>query len=212
MAKVEEMVFAETMGVEIVNEIPENDLNHIVNLFKEGKLDVLDFLGQGAYGEVYGYKDYAIKSIFEYSEYGCNDIAVLKDISHLDCIPTLYAIIDEDTIIVERVKGYTVRSYVDIVGNPFGINHDIIEQWECALLDILNLGYSPYDLHTSNVMINEDGDLKIVDVGHFRKHHQSDVHIEYKSNKGYSHAQALAGNTLKRYVSKLNFVGAGVAV
>lgn len=186
--------------VEIINFIPQEDLDHIIDIYKNDEFDEMDYLGSGSYGTVYGYKDYAIKKIYDTDPHGSSDAKVLKDISHLDSIPTLYAIIDEHTLVVERIRGKTVKDYSYDLKNPWKIKKDIINQWEDILISILKLGYSPHDLHESNVMIEEKtGTLKVVDVGFFKKHGNDDANT-YKSDRGYDNAQSWAGRVLRDYV------------
>lgn len=193
-------------NVEIVNHIPQEDLQHIVELYNEDSLNSLDKLGRGSYGTVYGYKGYAIKKIFDTDPFASDDAKVLKDISHLDSVITLYAIINDDMIVTERVEGQTIRSYTETsINNPLKLGNDTVEQFDKALLDIVKLGYTPWDMHGANVMVNQDGKIKIVDVGFFKKHgetYDDNEEFTYKSNQGYSQAQNLAISELKNYLRR----------
>jgi RIO-like serine/threonine protein kinase len=194
------------MNIEIVNQIPQEDLNYIAQKFKDGELAELQTIGRGSFGKVYGYKDYAIKRLFDETNEKNRDIAVLKDISHLECIPTLYATIDNKLLISERIYGKTVEMYSSDISNPYNIDDRIIEDWHNALFSVIREGYSPDDVHENNVMISRDGELKIVDVGWFFKHGCEPNHFDddsVKNEYGYERAEQWAGYHLKRYINRL---------
>lgn len=194
---------------EIVNPIPKTVLSHIVNLYETRNLYKLEKIGKGGYGHVFAYGEYAIKYIYDTDnmDYACNDAKVLKEISHLDSIPTLYAVIDDRLLIVERIIGRTVSDYVNIYENPYNVNESILDQWKNTLIDILKLGYSPYDLHESNVIIDVKGNIKIVDVGFFKKHgYSGDCLDYYHDNAGYSTAQEWTGEALRQYIRRIKKV------
>lgn len=198
------------INVEVVNDIPQEDLDYIVNLYEHGNLGGLDFLGKGEYGYVYGYKNYAIKKIYDTDPHGSADARVLKDISHLDSVVTLYAVIDNYTLITERIEGRTLRNYMEIsTDNPLNLGEDTLEQFNEALMDIIQLGYTPWDMHGDNIMVDKDGNIKIVDVGFFKKHgvdfdrFGEDKHTYITSDRGYSQAQNLAGSELRNYIKRM---------
>jgi tRNA A-37 threonylcarbamoyl transferase component Bud32 len=199
----------EMMGyqVELVNEIPMEDVETILKSY-EGNFGSLRMIGSGSYGDVFGYEQYAIKR-FQYESSMNRDIDVLKDISHLDFIPTLYAVIDDCVMIMERVEGKTVRDYCNYGmddGNIANVDHSFIEMFEENLIEVIKNGYSPEDLHESNVMIDfKTNTLKMVDVGYFKKHYSDydnfDIH-SIKKNVGYSTANTWTGRALQRYIDK----------
>src|SRR6185312_6553113 len=195
--------------VELVTNMPQEDIYHIMDLYNEGSLHKLKRIGRGSYGSVYGYKDFAIKEFHDSSDELNRDIDVLKSLKHLDCIPTLYAVIDNSVVIMERVYGKTIRQYChngEDNNNEYGIDESFIEKWENALLEVVKAGYSPDDLHESNVMIDERTiEPKLVDVGWFFKHNSNydnfDIH-KMKTDYGYSRAQMWTGDALKSYIRR----------
>jgi serine/threonine protein kinase len=196
---------AEFGNVEIVTHIPQEDLDYIVNLYKTNDLDSLSRIGKGSYSSVYGYKNYAIKFLNDLDERECNDINVLTELQHLDCIPTLYAHIDRKALIVEKIEGLTVAKYCNDMKNPLNIDENFISKWHNALLDVVRAGYSPDDLHEHNVMIDEKTVTpKFVDVGWFFKHNKEsfkDATIdEAKTEYGYSRAEEWTGHVLRSYM------------
>lgn len=155
--------------IDIFNEISKDDLDYIVKLHKRGILSQnLEPLGTGAFGTVYGYKDYAIKVIYDINDKN-NDIDVLLDLSHLDFFPKLYATIDDKIIISERIYGDTVREYVYYdYENSLNLDRSIIDTIKNYFTKIIENGYIPYDMHGSNIMICKKTKMpKIVDLGLF---------------------------------------------
>lgn len=189
--------------IEVVNPIRKDFLKEVVNAYlMDDFQNRFDILGSGSYGYVYGFDEYAIKFIYDISEmeFACNDVEVLKSLSHLNFIPKLYAVIDDIVLIVERVFGKTVMDYVVMPNNPYNINESILDEFESALFEIIKCGYTPYDLHRGNVMIDKNGRIKIVDVGFFKLHeYDGDIHEYYKHNDGYKEA-SFTLNSLKDYV------------
>lgn len=200
--------------IEIVNHINYDDLSFIVHNIDRIEMgtnrNTFEKLGEGSYGTVYGYKNYAIKRLYDsdFDNKGyCNDIQALKDLAHLDCIPSLYAVINNDVIITERIFGVTVDEYCNgyhYEGNKSLINESFVRKWDEALFNVILNGYSPEDLHESNVMIEfETCRPMFIDLGFFRKHNTSyDFNDEdsIRSNEGYSKANRWTGKTIREYV------------
>jgi len=173
------------LDLEVTTPMLGKDLEYLVKLIDKGLraedgLKTLDYLGEGSYGTVYGYKDYAIKFIrredMGYDAYGCgesNDADVLKALQHIDCIPKIYAVVDSKALIMQRVRGLTVKQFKNKMkeyGYPNFINPRFNHAFKEALKDIVLAGYQPCDLHAKNVMIDEaTGMPMIVDVGLFLK-------------------------------------------
>lgn len=190
------------INVEIVNDIPSHVVEYVAKCYHKNDFSTLEKIGEGGFGSVYKLGDYAIKFIHDPNEYGNNDANVLKDICHLESIPTLYAVIEDSVIIVDRVDGMTVLDYSHKDSNPYGLTRESIERWNQTLDEIVRLGYSPYDLHEENVMVDKNGNVKIVDVGFFKKHHGDDTYTKEK-DRGYRKAQSWAGAYLRNYMDRI---------
>lgn len=200
--------------VELVNDIPMDVVEYIMDVYESNEIGkTLELIGSGTYGRVYALGEkYAIKVSVgsnTMSQMYSNDANILQKLSHIEAIPTLYAIIDNKCLIMERVNGAELDSYRHALNNPYNVTHQTLTEWDEALLQIIDAGYSPFDLHENNVMISKDGRVKIVDVGFFREH-SLDSTEDYKYDKGWRDAQSWSGYTLKRYIK--NVVEAQVAV
>jgi len=186
--------------VEVVNNIPEEDLQFIAQGYQDDFCDAqFELLGTGTSGAVYGYKDYAIKVPIHVSDNLMCDIETMMDLEELDFIPNVYAIFDcGKGFVMDRVHGATVSKYLNRTkGNPFLIDESSIDEFETMLLAIMSKGYSPYDLHQGNVMIDNNGKLKIIDVGAFEF---SAYPLEdYQMDSAYQDAKFFISLSLRDY-------------
>lgn len=153
--------------VEIFNNANRDDINEINDMLISGDIQKLRVLGTGAEGIVYEYGDYAIK-VNKYGDY-LTDCKILKDLHQLDFLPKLYAIIEDKAIISEKINGNTMSTIMKS-RKIFNTDIDMYDYFVDMLLDIVDSGYSPYDMHQENIMICEKtSKLKIVDVGLFQR-------------------------------------------
>lgn len=185
--------------VKIVTPLPLMDMQAILNGMNQYEQtrkapDDFEVLGQGYFGEVFGYKGYALKYVSggqsSYSGYGETgntngeilDAFVLRELQCVPAIPRLYGVIDNKIIIMEKVDGMTVRQYkdqmedVDKMDNFIDVNY--IKEHKEIIKDILMAGWIPVDLHRDNVMIDrKTGRPRIIDVGLFKKMHEKDLEM-----------------------------------
>lgn len=167
----------------INNNISKGVLSYIYEVYREDKWHELELLGKGASGKVYGYRDYAIKLLKKNERH--RDIEVLEFLQgKVSCIPTLYAIISDAVMIMERIKGVTVGRYEHLISTERetsikSIHPDFNKIYKQGLKEIINAGYSPKDIHRYNVMIEEDtGKPVIIDVGLFKKYYDEPPNFE----------------------------------
>ncbi|MFQ3543581.1 hypothetical protein Q7A53_05800 [Halobacillus rhizosphaerae] len=153
--------------VRIVNPIDSEDLNYIVSLIENNEIWNLELLGKGACGSVYSYKNYAIKILFNQEK----DAEIMEKLQSSKYVPTLYAVINDNSFIMSKVDGLTVKKY-DMLRKKDEIENFIHpafkDMFNEALDDFVTLGFQPYDLHTDNVMIDRStGTPVVIDVGFF---------------------------------------------
>lgn len=193
--------------VEVVNSIPEEDLEFIIACYQNEDLHELEELGSGASAMVYGYKDYAIKVPRDEGETD-EDIIALRDLGHLEGIPTLYAVLDDSIIIMERVYGDTIGDYEDnCLSNDYSeiFTEDKLLEFENILVAIIENGYNPRDVHENNVMVDtKRNKLVIVDVGWFLPLGVNAPSEDYGSYSGYTTAFSWAGRILRRLVVRFD--------
>lgn len=204
--------------VEFISNISMEILYEIISWIDSGRVDMfkhenIKYIDEGSYSEVFKCHDkYAIKMLLNENNSENKDIQALKDLKHLDCIPTIYAVIDRKYIIIDFVDGITVRRYCEESrNNPYNLEKEkTLNYWEDALCSIVLEGYTPDDLHTSNVMIEKaTGELKIVDVGWFYKHrkqYDKEDLERIRNNYGYSRADRWTGRELRGFFDRLERV------
>lgn len=169
--------------IRVINNISVEDLSYIYEVYKYNKWDDLEILGKGASGKVYGYRDYAIK-LLKNNEYFSRhkDIEIFEFLQgKVSCIPTLYAIISDTVMIMERIRGVTVYQYIyqnerDMKKVNQFVRPDFNDMYRQGLDEIVKAGYAPKDLHEENVMIDYTGKPVIVDVGLFKKLDEDEIH------------------------------------
>ena len=219
------------LKTEIISPIPLDDLQHILSKIEEnrekifpkpekheyhrmnqrrfqGYLD-LEFIGSGSFGLVYGYKEYAIKvnkRIFPSEseiKNQMNDKNVLRKLNHISCLPKLYAIIEDDIIIMERIRGKTIEDYFWEGGyKNHPIDKNAIESIRNDIYEIVASGFTPYDVHENNVMVDyRTGTFKIIDTGYFIEEHTCEF-SDIEDNSGYDQAMSYIDNFESRYNRK----------
>ncbi|MGD6845199.1 hypothetical protein ACQCVH_22105 [Bacillus infantis] len=111
-----------------------------------------------------------------------NSGKILKQLQGLPFIPKVHEF-GEDWLIMDRIQGVQLGFYC--AGYSwFNVRYDVEkhgEKVEEFFDGCLKRGWTPRDLHFGNVMIDQQGDLWIVDVGGFIKDStENPLDIEYK--------------------------------
>lgn len=143
------------MHIEVVNPIPQEDIDYIIQKFQDD-FEGLKVLGSGCQATVYGYKNYAIK---DYSECGYDGV-ILAKLQDSELFPKLYCY-NRDFMVCEYIEHVSSYKYYER-------NVDL----NISAIDIFKYCYSkniiPYDIHDDNVVVTKDDKLKIIDVGSFQ--------------------------------------------
>lgn len=159
-------------------------MKEILNNVVGGRYYVLSLLGKGGFSTVYKVKDIQSGDIYALKQYVTSDpankkklmegmekeLGVLKYTSH-PVLPKLYNIIKEDDrffLIMEYVEGINLKKYIEISGK---LKHNqlisIMEQ-VCSGLYYLHSMEPPVvyrDLKPSNIILKENGKVKLIDFG-----------------------------------------------
>lgn len=123
----------------------------------------LNVLGEGLNGRVFEIDDYAVK-VFKDSGEEKRDYKILSRLEQDPFFPKLFHYDKHNYMIVEKVKGLTISQYLMQGGK---INSKHRDQVDRLFEGLYGKRILPSDLHLNNIMINENEQIKIVDVGRF---------------------------------------------
>lgn len=124
----------------------------------------LNPLGEGLSGRVFGIGDFAVK-VYKDRSKERNDNRMLSYLEQDPFFPKLVYNDDQNFMIVERINGVTLSQYLKQGGKVTSNHRDQIDKLVEGLYKKRVL---PSDLHLNNIMIDENEQLKIVDVGRFK--------------------------------------------
>ncbi|MDE6203722.1 MAG: serine/threonine protein kinase, partial [Lachnospiraceae bacterium] len=138
------------------------------------KYEVLRLLGQGGTGKVYLVRDMHLNRLAAVKEsrdsFLQSETAILKKLDHPG-LPGIYDCFkqgDSTFLVMEYIEGMTLRQYLDKHGK---VTERQAVRWMMELCGILGYlhGRSPkviyWDLKPENIMIRQDGRLKLIDLG-----------------------------------------------
>jgi hypothetical protein len=121
-----------------------------------------EYLNSGKNADVFKYEGFAVKRFFDQAREQ-NDAIILEELQQSIYYPKLLAS-GEGFMVTELIDGQTIYQ-ID------GKNGDLIREYEKELKrakkDARSVGLYSDDVHLNNIMLTQDGQLKIVDVGRF---------------------------------------------
>lgn len=185
------------MELYIVKKDYEEDLLTIDDIVENQEYsEILDFVGAGYSSKVYTYDDLAVKvfntkKILKDNYFSNEDYKVLEKLQNSPYFQTLYAYKPNKYMVMEFVEGIPL-DHLDEEIEKGAINLNILEfrnHYTKQIKEILEFCKSqmiiPKDLHAGNIIVKENGDIKIIDVGLFYEYSFSDVSgtdLELKKN------------------------------
>lgn len=136
---------------------------YVKSLLANNLLDhQLPLLGEGLSGKVYSLENYAVK-VYKDDFSENNDHLILSHLQEHSAFPTLYYQ-EEKFIVVDRIQGNTLAQSIKagekLSANQFTHIEEIVE-------DLYAHGIIAQDLHLNNMMMDQDGKIKVIDVGRF---------------------------------------------
>lgn len=168
---------ANIKNIRIYTEINNEDIMKIIdfvnnfrskNIFNNMNFNEFIFIGRGTFGLVYSYKNYAIKMFYGLIEDEiCRDEDILSKLQGISSYPKLF-LGHNNFIVTELIKGKTLFD-CDRDTDFLSVNEQYFQVFTKDIEKTLKLKIRPYDLHTQNIILNEDGLFKIIDVGNFRR-------------------------------------------
>jgi serine/threonine protein kinase len=138
-------------------------ISHIATLIDTGKIEEsCRLLGEGLSGKVYEFEQYAVKV---YKENCCenDDHLMLNRLNPHPAFPKIHYREDR-FLIVDKVVGHTLGETLK-AGEQ--LDDHTFRKIEKVVEDCYDQGIVACDLHLNNIMIDQDKNVKIVDVGRF---------------------------------------------
>lgn len=156
--------------LQIHNIISEQDITIILSFVNnlnqkyKNRIGQFEYVNGGQFGVIFHYKNFAIKLFLCPDSSQSQDVKYLSKLHHLISYPDLY-ISCRYFIVTEFVKGKTLYYCSDeLLEN---VKDSCLNTFYNDLKETLKLKIHPEDTHDFNIMLSEDGVLKIVDVGAF---------------------------------------------
>lgn len=152
-------------------------VEHLGSIIASGEMDRrYPILGEGLSGKVYEFEEYAVK-VFKPDASEINDAILLSRLSGHAAFPRVHYR-EEKWMLVDKVSGYTLGQALQ-AGEK--LKDPMFTQIEEAVAHCYAKGLIPDDLHLNNIMVDQEGRVKIVDVGRF-----------FPAGPGTAHKAALA--------------------
>jgi serine/threonine protein kinase len=143
--------------------IDQQSVDYLSSLVVKGDVEKHHtLLGEGLSGQVFSFEDYAVKVYKEdFSEK--DDHLMLANLDAHPLFPKLH-FQNEKFIVVDQVNGYTLAQLRDA---GYKLKDAQFRQLEKAIEECYASGIIPHDIHLNNIMLDQNGNVKIIDVGRF---------------------------------------------
>jgi RIO-like serine/threonine protein kinase len=149
-------------------------VEHLRSLIAGGMMErEYPLLGEGLSGKVYEFEEYAVK-VFKPDAGERNDAVLLSRLSGHASFPRVHYR-EEGWMVVDKVNGPTL--WQALQGGEKLEGH-LYEQIEAAVEHCYARGVIPDDLHLNNIMVDQEGRVKFVDVGRFFQTERAAAHKE----------------------------------
>jgi RIO-like serine/threonine protein kinase len=145
------------------NQMDYESIDYLASLVAKGDMgEHHTLLGEGLSGNVFSFENYAVKVYKEdFSEN--SDHLMLQQLDIHPLFPKLH-FQDDKFIVVDQVKGNTLAEIRDA---GYKLKDAQFRQLEQAVEECYAQGIIPHDIHLNNIMVDPDGNVKIIDVGRF---------------------------------------------
>lgn len=141
----------------------QESIKYVSSLVAKGSMeDHHQLLGEGLSGKVFSLENYAVK-VYKPNFSEKNDHFMLQQLDVHPLFPKLH-FHDEQFMVVDQVKGYTLAELREV---GYKLKDAQFRQLEQAIEECYAQGIIPHDIHLNNIMIDQDGNVKIIDVGRF---------------------------------------------
>lgn len=182
----------------------------------ENKYEIIKSIGKGGMSKVWLAKDtnvnlnrlWAVKEISKTTEVykmtvdekkALHEIEIMKSLDH-PALPRIVDVIDGDTslcVVMDYIQGMTLQGVLDEYGTQ---KEQAVVSWMLEVCDILTYLHSKNppiiyrDIKPSNLMLNNDGHIKIIDFGIARVQKEGDDTMALGS-EGFASPEHFTGKT-----------------
>lgn len=194
---------AHISDVRIYSTVTDEELMEILDFINNTKIQNIEdnpkfqLLGEGAFGKVFKYKNYALKLFFDASEEMeiNEDARNLFQLRGIDLYPKFYAK-HNFFMISEYIDG---KLFIDLKKEDYEVvNDNTIKSLLEGIKKTLILDIEPSDLSNENLILSKDGQIKIVDVGNF-KFFDDNRYNRIMSEKDIDKRNLLLDNYIKQW-------------
>ncbi|UPM56303.1 hypothetical protein [Gottfriedia acidiceleris] len=154
---------------------------HDFTLFGE-HADHFEYLASGKDGDVYTRDNYVIK-VFKEDGKSRDDGMKLHLLERSIYYPKVHAF-THDFMVSDRIYGET---FYQLDGHSKNLRKQFETEINQAIFDAQYAGLNAFDLHNHNLMLSNDGEVRIVDVGRFSLEEETLQLGFFKSLFGSSH-------------------------
>ena len=185
----------------------------------ENKYEIIEFIGKGGMSKVWLARDtnkklsrlWAVKEISKASEVykktvderkALHEIEIMKNLDH-PALPRIVDVIDSAAsicVVMDYIQGMTLQDVIDTYGVQ---KEQVVVSWMLEVCDILTYlhGRKPpiiyRDIKPSNLMLNNDGHIKIIDFGIAREYKGGEDTMPLGS-EGYASPEHFTARTDER--------------
>lgn len=143
----------------------QNVVNRVKGLVGSQRIaEELKLLGEGQGGRVFEIEDFAVK-VFKGDNNEKSDYMMLSYLEHDPYFPKLVYHDEQNYMIVEKIRGITLSEYLKQDGKIGSMHRN---QIDTLINNLHKHRVLPSDLHLNNIMIDENEQLKVIDVGRFK--------------------------------------------
>lgn len=142
----------------------------ISTMIEDGSMYHQERIGEGVYSRVYRYDHLAVKITHE--EHECtkafgNDVQkeakILQSLQKSPFFPNYHGH-GKNYVVMQEVKGHTFKEHLE---KGLFLSPNWKELLHKAFKQSMDIGYVPWDIHSGNVMVNQDGIPVLIDVGSY---------------------------------------------
>ncbi len=151
--------------LKVIHPISEYDLRFIHQNVLNKNFSHFEKIGCGFVANVYRYKNYAIKIYRSKNSPYNKDGEILEVLQDNPIFPKLFHYIKNKYVVMEYIEGKTLSKHIS--NFTLKRNSPINQQLDNLILYCHNKNIFPDDIHAKNIIIDKEGNIRVIDVGHY---------------------------------------------